>query len=65
LTWIISEDFILRNTEKALGDYGIKRESKTLLDLDYTVDLSVLDKNVSKMNKRLRRLKKALRGLEA
>ena len=43
-------DFVLRSTGKAFGDHGIKWEGKTLLDLDYADDLSVLDESLSKMN---------------
>ena len=43
-------DFVLRNTGKAIGDHGIKWGGKTLLDLDYADDLSILDESVSKMN---------------
>jgi len=43
-------DFVLRSTGKAIGDHGIKWEGKTLLDLDYADDLSILDESVSKMN---------------
>ena len=35
-------DIILRSTEKAMGDHGIKWRGKTLLDLDYADDLSIL-----------------------
>ena len=35
---------------KAVGKHRIKWGSKTLLDLHYVDDLSILDKNVSKMN---------------
>ena len=43
-------DFVLRSTGKAIGDYGIKWGGRTLLDLDYADDLSILDESVSKMN---------------
>ena len=33
-----------------MGDLGIKWGGKTLLDLDYADDLSILDESVSKMN---------------
>ena len=33
-----------------MGDHGIKWGGKTLLDLDYADDLSILDESVSKMN---------------
>ena len=51
--WIILMDFVLRSTEKAIGDHGIKWEGKTFLDLDYADDLSILDESVSKMNESL------------
>ena len=43
-------NFVLRSTEKAIGDHGIKWGGKTLLDLDYADDLSILDESVSKIN---------------
>ena len=43
-------DFVLRSTGKAIGDPGIKWGGKTLLDLDYADDLSILDESVRKMN---------------
>jgi hypothetical protein len=46
-------DFVLRITGKAMGDHGIKLGSKTLLDLDYSDDLGILDESVSKMNELL------------
>ena len=33
-----------------MRDHGIKWRGKTLLDLDYANDLSILNENVSKMN---------------
>ena len=39
-----------KDTVKALGQHRIKWEGKTLLDLDFACDLSVLDKNITKMN---------------
>ena len=48
--WIILMDFTLRSTGKAIGDHGIKWRGKTLLDLDYADDLSILGESVSKMN---------------
>ena len=48
--WIILMDFVLRSTGKAIGDHGIKWGGRTLLDLDYADDLSILDESVSKMN---------------
>ena len=33
-----------------MGDHGIKWGGKSLLDLDYADDLSILDESVSKMN---------------
>ena len=47
--WAILIDFVLRSTEKAMGEHGIKWERKTFLDLDYADDLHVLNKRVSKM----------------
>ena len=44
------EHFVLRSTGKTIGDHGIKWGGKTLLDLDYADDLSILDESVSKMN---------------
>jgi hypothetical protein len=46
-------DFVLKSTGKALGDHGIKWGQKSLLELDYADDLSILDEGVSKMNKLL------------
>ena len=43
-------DFILRNAAKAMEKHVIRRENKTLLDLDYADDFSVLDIHVWKMN---------------
>ena len=37
-----------------MGKHGIKWGSKTLLDLDYADDLSILDDSVNKMNRGLR-----------
>ena len=51
--WIILMEFFLRSTGKAMGDHGIQWRGKTLLDLDYADDLSILKENVSKMNKLL------------
>ena len=48
--WIILMGFVLKSTGKATGDHGIKWGGKTLLDLDYTGYLSILDESVSKMN---------------
>ena len=48
--WIILMDFVLGRTGRAMGDHGIKRGGKTLLDLDYAEDLTILDESVSKMN---------------
>jgi hypothetical protein len=33
-----------------MGEHGIKWEGKTLLELDDSGDLSILEKNVSKMS---------------
>ena len=43
-------DFVLRSTGKAIEDHEIKWGGKTLLDLDYANDLSILDESVRKMN---------------
>ena len=43
-------DFVLKNTVKVMGEHGIDWGSKTLLDLDYADDLSILDENVDKLN---------------
>ena len=48
--WIILMDFVSRSTGKAIGDHGIKWGGKTLLDLDYADDLSILDESMIKMN---------------
>ena len=59
-------DFVLRSTGKAIGDNGIKWGRKTLLNLDYADDLSILDESVSKMNELLEglRVQEARIGLE-
>ena len=41
---------VLKSATEVIGEYGIKWESKTLLDLDYAGDLSLLYENVCKMN---------------
>ena len=51
--WIVLMDFVLRSTGKATGHHGIKWAGKTLLDLNYTDDLSILDESLSKMNELL------------
>ena len=51
--WIILMNFVLRSTGKEMGNHGIKLGEKTLLNLDYADDLSILDENVSKMNELL------------
>ena len=51
--WIILMDFVLRSTGKTMGDHGIKWGGKTLLDLDYIDDLSILDKSLSKVDELL------------
>ena len=51
LICMILMDFVLKSRGEAIGDHGIKWEGKTLLDLDYADDLSILDESVSKMNK--------------
>ena len=43
-------DFVLRRTGKTIGDHRIKWGGKTLQDLDYSDDLSILDEFVIKMN---------------
>ena len=47
---IILMDFVLRSTGKAIGDHEIKWGGKTLMDLDYADDLSILDESASKMS---------------
>ena len=44
-------DFVLKSRGKVLGDHGTKRARKTLLDVDYADDLSILDESGSKINK--------------
>ena len=51
--WIILMDFVLRSTEKAMGDHGVKWGGKTFLNLDYSDDFSILDESMSKMNELL------------
>ena len=46
-------DLVLWGTSKATEEDGIQWRSKTLLDIDYSDDLSVPDENVSKMNELL------------
>ena len=48
--WIVLMDFVLRSTGKAMEDHKIKWRWKTLLDIDYADNLSILDESVSKMN---------------
>jgi len=43
-------DFSIMSTAKAMGEHRINWGRNTLLDLHYTDDLSILDKNVSKIN---------------
>ena len=50
-TWVILIDIVLKSTGKAMGDHGIKWGGKTSLVSDYADDLSILDENMSKMNK--------------
>ena len=59
-------DFVLRSTERAMGDHRIKWGGKTLLDLDYADDLSILDESVNKMNELLEVLRDqgAIKGLK-
>ena len=47
---IILMNSALRSTGKAMGDHAIKWGGKTLLNLDYAVDLRILDESVRKMN---------------
>ena len=51
--WIFFMDFVLRSTGKAIGDHGIERGEKTLPDLDYADDLSILEESLRKMSKLL------------
>ena len=46
-------DLVLWSTGKAMSDHGINLGLKSLLDLDYADDLSILDESMSKMNERL------------
>ena len=55
--WIILMDFVLKSAGKAIGDHGINWGAKTLLDLDYADNLSILDESVSKMNEILKVLR--------
>ena len=41
-------NFVLRGAAKVMGERGIKWGSKTLLDLDYTDNLSIQNGSVSK-----------------
>jgi hypothetical protein len=50
---IIMMDFVLSSTGKAMGDHGVKWGGKTLLDLHYADDLSILYESVNKMNELL------------
>ena len=43
-------DFVLRSRKKALGELGIKWESKTLLDFDHDEGLGVQEENIRKRN---------------
>ena len=49
-----------------MGDHGIKWGGATLLELDYTDDLSILDESVSKMDELLEvlRVQRARIGLK-
>ena len=47
------DGFVLRRTGEAMGDHGIQWGGKTILDLDFADDLSVLDESGSKMNELL------------
>ena len=55
--WTILMGFVLRSTGKAMGDYGIKLREKTILNLDYAHDLSILGESLSKMNEFLQVLR--------
>ena len=59
-------DFVLRSIGKAIVDHKIKWGGKTLLDLYYADDLSILVESVSKMNEHLEflRVKGARIGLK-
>ena len=46
--WNILMDIVLKSTGKAIGDHGLKRGGKTLLDLNYADGLSILDESVRK-----------------
>ena len=48
--WMILIDFVLSSTGMTMGDHGIKWRGKTLLDLDYAYDLSILDESMRKIN---------------
>ena len=43
-------DFVLRSTEKATGDHGIRWGGKTILDFNYADDLTILDESGLKIN---------------
>ena len=45
--------FVLKSTGKAMGHHGHNWGGKTLLDLNYADDLSILDESVSKVNELL------------
>ena len=51
--WVILIYFVLRGTGEAMGNHRIKWGEKTLLDLDYTDDWSILDESGSKINELL------------
>ena len=51
--WIILMDFVLKSTGKAIEDHIIKWGRKTILDLEYTDDLSILDESLSQVNELL------------
>ena len=50
-------DFVLRSTGKATGDHGNKWGGKTVLNLDYANEFSILDESVNKMNELLEALR--------
>ena len=47
---LILMEFVLRNGAIAMGDHGIKWDSKTLLDLEYAHEFIILVDNVGKIN---------------
>ena len=47
--WIILTEFVLKSSRKAMGEHWIKWREKTLLNLDFSHDLSFLDESLKKM----------------